>query len=81
MRPTKVGSYAPNTLGLFDMHGNVWQWCDDLWESGGSNRVIRGGSWADNGTCCRAAYRGPAAASSRFHDVGFRLVRIPTGGK
>jgi formylglycine-generating enzyme required for sulfatase activity len=81
MRPTKVGSYPPNTLGLFDMHGNVWQWCDDLWASGGSNRVIRGGSWADNGTCCRAAYRGPAAASSRFHDVGLRLVRVPSGGK
>src|SRR5260370_19249589 len=39
-RTAKVGSYAPNNVGLYDMHGNVWQWCEDLWEKGDSNRVL-----------------------------------------
>src|SRR5450755_1684805 len=56
-RTTKVGSYAPNKLGLYDMHGNVWQWCEDLWEKGGSARVYRGGGWGGIGISCRAADR------------------------
>src|SRR5580704_4629467 len=52
-RTTKVGSYAPNKLGLYDMHGNVYQWCDDLWDAAGSDRVHRGGRWDDGGQDCQ----------------------------
>ena len=66
-RTTKVGSYAPNKLGLYDMHGNVWQWCEDLYDPRASDRVIRGGGWGDDGANCRAAVRdrfAPARPSS-----------------
>ena len=58
-RTCKVGSYRPNALGLYDMHGNVWEWCDDLENPGdaASNRVYRGGSWQDGSAYCRAAGR------------------------
>src|SRR5262249_5215074 len=56
-RPTQVGSYAPNKLGLYDMHGNVCQWCEDLFDPKGSDRVIRGSCWRSTGTLCQAAFR------------------------
>ena len=71
MRPTKVGSYPPNKLGLYDMHGNVWQWCSDLYEPGGSVRVIRGGGWGNGGSDCRASGRDGSAPSGRSDGVGF----------
>jgi formylglycine-generating enzyme required for sulfatase activity len=80
-RPTKVGSYAPNKLGLYDMHGNVWQWCDDLGDAAGPGRVIRGGSWHSDGQLCRAADRDWLVPSSRRRDLGFRLARVPSGAK
>jgi formylglycine-generating enzyme required for sulfatase activity len=78
-RPTKVGSYAPNKLGLYDMHGNVSQWCEDLWEKGGSERVYRGGSWLLPGVGCRASYRRGIRPDHRYFDQGFRLARVPVG--
>jgi formylglycine-generating enzyme required for sulfatase activity len=76
-RPTRVGAYPPNKLGLCDMHGNVWQWCEDLWEIEGSGRVIRGGCWEDSGSDCRAALRGRGAPTDRSSGVGVRLARVP----
>jgi formylglycine-generating enzyme required for sulfatase activity len=76
-RTTKVGSYAPNKVGLYDMHGNVWQWCEDLLEKGGSARVDRGGCGGGGGEYCRAAVRDGFAPADRSEDIGFRLVRVP----
>jgi formylglycine-generating enzyme required for sulfatase activity len=76
-RTTKVGSYAPNKVGLYDMHGNVRQWCEDLLEKGGSDRVFRGGCWSGLGQSCGAAVRRGFAPSFRSLDLGFRLARVP----
>jgi formylglycine-generating enzyme required for sulfatase activity len=81
-RTTKVGSYAPNKLGLYDMHGNVWQWCEDLYDPKAlgpvaSYRVDRGGCWflcAADG--CRAAVRNWQLPGDRSV-IGFRLARVP----
>ena len=82
-----VGTYAPNAWGLYDMHGNVWEWCldwfADAMEGGddpdgadsGSYRVLRGGRWYSPASGCRSAVRGINAPSYRSNDIGFRLVR------
>ncbi len=76
-RTTKVGSYAPNKLGLYDMHGNVWQWCEDLYDCKGYDRVYRGGGWSNYGSHCQAAFRYRDAEPYRSYNQGFRLVRDP----
>jgi len=76
-RTAKVGSYLPNKVGLYDMHGNVWQWCEDLWEGGASFRVYRGGSWFLFAEGCRAAIRFGCTPGSRDGDRGLRLARVP----
>jgi formylglycine-generating enzyme required for sulfatase activity len=76
-RPTRVGAYVPNKLGLCDMHGNVWQWCKDLLYPTGLARVFRGGGWNDGGSGCRASSRYDGAPSYRINALGFRLAAVP----
>lgn len=76
-RTTKVGSYKPNQLGLFDMHGNVGERCLSTPKSGFSAEVFRGGGWNYRGYDCRAAARFCVPdRSSRLDYLGFRLVRV-----
>lgn len=90
-RTTKVGSYPPNAFGLFDMHGNVWEWCGDYYDrtyyrnsphvdppgpSRGNQRVVRGGSCHQIGRICRSAYRFGVMPTSKDIDVGMRVVMV-----
>lgn len=93
-RPAKVGSYPPpNDWRLFDMHGNVWEWCKDWYKSdyyaespprdplgpaSGTSRVLRGGSFVYDACDCRSAARSHNQPGSRNDGSGFRVVcRVP----
>ncbi|CCI32372.1 SUMF1/EgtB/PvdO family nonheme iron enzyme [Microcystis sp. T1-4] len=87
---TPVGQFPPNAFGLYDMHGNVWEWCADTWhdnydgaprdgsvwtENGNDNRSpLRGGSWYTDPNYCRSAYRFDIVRRGLHNNLGFRVV-------
>lgn len=87
---TPVGSFMPTAWGLFDMHGNLWEWCADAWQDGPDSsaaaantpgtlddqdrRVLRGGSWFNRADSCRSASRTKDAADRAQNIYGFRVV-------
>ncbi len=88
-RTTDVGSFPPNAFGLYDMHGNVWEWCQDAWHDNYQNapkdgsawtsqsdnqKMLRGGSWFDNPVVCRSAFRLYDVAGFDLDNDGFRVV-------
>jgi formylglycine-generating enzyme required for sulfatase activity len=88
-RTTAVGSYQPNAFGLYDMHGNVLEWCSDWFDEDyyqnsprqdpkgpktGSERVCRGGSLSLPGKYCRSALRGMDWPTERNDNIGFRAA-------
>ena len=91
-RTHPVGEKKANAWGLYDMQGNVWEWCSDWYDEypkgavsdptgpkQGSYRVIRGGGWGYEAAFCRSAFRGRLDPSIRGHVLGFRLALSPSG--
>lgn len=72
-----VGDKQPNSWGLYDMLGNAWEWCWDLYDAEvyGTYRVLRGGGWFDERWSCRASVRRRSHPTFQIDDVGFRIAR------
>jgi len=70
-----VATKQPNAWGLYDMLGNVREWCQDLWGANYSHRVLRGGGWSDYANSMRAAGRSYNAPSNQYYYIGFRCSR------
>ncbi len=88
---TDVGIFPPNAFGLYDMHGNLWEWCQDTshknyqgapidgsaWIGNDNrNRIMRGGSWSSPPEVCRSAIRSHVASGTTFGHVGFRVCMV-----
>ena len=72
-----VGSFPANRYGLYDMGGNVWQWCEDYYDSQASSRPLRGGSWTDNGQDrALSSYRHNTGSGGHDNHCGFRCVLV-----
>lgn len=89
-KPLPVGSFKPNAWNLYDMHGNVWEWCSDWYDVAyygnsaeknpqgpkqGSYKVVRGGAWDSGGAGLRAANRISYSSSVRLNTIGFRCLK------
>jgi formylglycine-generating enzyme required for sulfatase activity len=77
-RTSKVGSYQPNRLGIYDMHGNVYEWCADPSPSDGLKRMCRGGCWFDSGSHCGASWGIGDNPSFGSLSRGVRLAAVPS---